>query len=577
MNEPVNEPLRDPLHEALRDPLHEESLHERSGPRFWAQLGPGAGRGRGAGGRTGAGGGARHEDGGRSVPLLEGPLLTLSATGARVWPSGNGASWSPTPLPADVIESAATMAQRHDAVSIVDHGDRVELHGGISGAVPVYVDLTGEVVSASSSIASLLRRRRTITPDWDGWAQMLASGAPLDGRTTVDGIRRLRPWERITVDRQGRVTADDSGWPWLEHTPQPGATLEPVAESLSTAVAELVERDRPAPLLSGGWDSRILTALACRHAGAAELTARTTSSDTGTVMEELVASTVAEHLGIRHRLLMPRRDQVGADIARFAEAVDHQTSFHVWFVPVQRDLAPGSGTVLDGLGGGLFLGGAFPDPPGTGGSDLDSRFDRLTHYLSAAPAVLARPVIDAVRDRTRAGFEPVAAPLAGHPFAPTFTAYLNRTLPGISLAPYGLLASSAPVATPFLDDRVVSAALRLPPAQHADGQLYPQLLRRFDPRLAALPTAEQLAPWPRPHPRRISSPEGVRSIRELVLAEPVRGLISDELAAAPPERWSHLLSTTGSQHLLRGLAVMSLWFTRHREVLTSDDVRELST
>lgn len=538
--------------------------HERTGPRFRAHLGPGAED--------------RARDGGEQTELLlDRPALSLRASGARVWPSGRGASWSPAPLPQRVTEAAATMAQRHDAVSLVDHGDRVELHGGISGAVPVFVDLRGPGVTASSSITPLLRGRRDLTPDWDGWAQMLAAGAPLDGRTTVEGIRRLRPWERITVDQHGRVTTDASDWPWLEHTPRAGATPEPAFDALEAAVAELAERDRPAPLLSGGWDSRVLTALACRHTGAARLSARTTSSDTGTVMEELIAAEVSEHLGIGHRLLMPRRDQVGADIARFAETVDHQTSFHVWFVPIQRDLGPDSGTVMDGLGGGLFMGGAFPDPPGAAGSDLDRRFHRLTRYLDAAPAVLAPWVIEAVRDRTRAGFEPVAASLVDHPFAPTLTAYLHRTLPGISLAPYGLLASATSVVTPFLDDRVVSAALELPRHEHADGQLYPQLLRRLDPRLAAVPTAEQLAPWPRPHPRRISSPEGVRAVRDLVLAEPVRSLVSEELAAASPARWSRLLSSTGPQHLLRGLAVMSLWFARHREHLTTGDVRELSS
>lgn len=536
---------------------------QRTGPRAYGRLGS-----------DGAGRLAQMDAGLQRV--LDSPLVALWATGAVAWPDDTGASWSPTPLPSQLTGPARVVAREHDAVSVIEHEDRVELHGGVSGAVPVYVDATEGEVLFSSSIEPLVRTRAAIEPDWDGWAQMLAAGGPLGGRTTVAGISRLRPWERVTVDREGRVSTDASQWPWLDYAPASGATLTAVGEHLEAAVAQLAGRGRLAPLLSGGWDSRILATLAHRYTEG-PLTARTTSSDTGTVMEELIAAKVAAHLGLDQRVLMPHRDQLGADVARFAAAVDYQTSFHVWFVPVQRDLHPGSGTALDGLGGGLFLGGAFPDPAGGDMSVLDRRFNRLTHYLREAEAVLAPKVIHKIRDRTRTGFEEVARPLLEHPFASTFTAYLNRTLPGISLAPYGLLAASTTVATPFLSDRVVAAALQLPPHLHQDGQLYPRLLGRLDPYLAELPTAEQLAPWPRPHPRRIASAEGARQIRDLVLTEPVRELIADDLAAADLPRWQTLLSTTRSQHLLRGLAVMSLWYKAHEGVLGGQGVAELAS
>lgn len=515
---------------------------------------------------------ARMTDPGRRV--LDSSYAALAGDGAVAWPDGNGASWSPTPLPAMLEGSSPAIARGYDAVSVAQHAQITELHAGVSGAVPLYVDTSDNEVHFGSSLAPLLDTRSTIAPDWDGWAQMLAAGGPLGGRTTIAGIRRLRPWERIRVDRAGHISSDTSGWPWLEYAPAAGAGLDAVGDQLEAAVAEMAQRGRLAPLLSGGWDSRILATLARRSAPDQALTARTTSSDTGTVMEELIAAKVAEHLGMDHRVLMPRRDQLGADLSQFAAAVDHQTSFHVWFVPVQRDLDAQAGTVLDGLGGGIFLGGAFPDPVGDG-SVIDRRFGRLTHYLQEGHKVLAPAVIEKIRDRTRTGFEQVAAPLAGHPFASTFTAYLNRTLPGISLAPYGLLAASTSVATPFLDDRMVAAALQLPPHLHQDGALYPKLLSRFDAPLAQLPTAEHLAPWPRPHPRRIASAEGAAQIRDLVLRDPVRELVCPELAVADLNRWITLLSTTRPQHLLRGLAVMALWFSAHEDALGGAGVAEL--
>ena len=507
--------------------------------------------------------------------VLHTPRVHLTGRGAVPWADGTGASWSPAPLPQTLNGPADRIARRHDALSVVDHGDSAELHAGVSGAVPVYVRTGDDGVRFSSAIQQLVAADRAIRPDWDGWAQMLATGAPLDGRTTVAGVRRLRPWERVRVDDRGQVSATHANWPWLDVTPSGRATAEQVGAALSAAVQEIGDRTPLAPMLSGGWDSRILTVLAGLHSSE-QVVARTTSSDTGTVMEELIAAKVAEHIGVDHRILMPRRDQFGDDLHRFAEAVDHQTAFHIWFVPVQRDLHPASGTALDGLGGGLFLGGTFADLSSSDQSALDQRFGRLTRYLQAAPAVLSPQAISTIRDRTRAGFETVAAPLADHPFADTFTAYLNRTVPGISHAPYGLLAASTTVATPFLDHRVVTAALQIPADHHRGGRLYPKVLTRFHPQAASIPTAQELVPWPRPHPRRTSAPESARTVRDLVLTEPIRPLVADHLATADLAHWSRLLSTTGGQHLLRSLAVMALWFDHHRTRLGGVDAGELA-
>src|SRR5690606_39645875 len=138
-----------------------------------------------------------------------------------------------------------------------------------------------------------------------------------------------------------------------------------------------------------------------------------------------------------------------------------------------------------------------------------------------------------------------ATPLLDHHRGATWTAYLARTVPGISLAPYGLLSSRAPVATPFLDDRVVAAAMAID--DHTDGRLYPEVMRRLDPALAALATAADLTPWPRPHPRRITSAASAAVIRDLVVAPTTRPLVDDNLAAAPIERWREVLGTRGGQ------------------------------
>ncbi len=540
---------------------------QRIGPRVVGRLGA-------SDHRTPDSGDSRAQTGtdavGRLPVVLDRHEATVHATGARAWADGRGVSWAPHPLPGEVPASAAQNASGHDALSVGVDDEGGYLQAGISGATPIYVSEHQAGLSFASSISALTQGRALIDPDFDGWAQMLATGAPLGGRTTVAGVQRLQPCERARVSADGRVHRERGQWPWLDIEPGGSGSVQDVAQALAGRVNDLAARGPLAPLLSGGWDSRILTTLAHRAQGEA-LTGRTTSSDTGTVIEELVAAQVAQRLRIDHRIVAPRADQIADDIDYFATSVDYQTAFHIWLVPLARELDSSTGTVLDGLGGGLFAGGAFPDDAGHQGSVLEHRFARLSHYLGAAPRVLAARAIEPIRERARAGFMTAAKPLVDHPFAATFTAYLNRTLPGISQAPYGLVGSRSPVATPFLDDTVVRTALSLAPELHSGGRLYPQILAQFDQGLANLPTAQDLSPWPRPHPRRISSLAAATHIRELVLAPQVRMLVNDELASAPVQTWRELLSNTGAQHLLRSLAVMSLWFIEHQSALAGQD------
>ncbi len=489
------------------------------------------------------------------------------------------------PLPSSLPDTAAEVARRCDAFSLVVDGGEAHLHAGISGAVPIYVDdgapsghgSAGGAVHFCSRVEPLARTRSgALRPDWDAWAHVLAAGGPLDGRTTFEGIHRMQPWSRIGVHQGSDPELTTAGWPWLD-VPSAGPAdetrLDAVRDALAAAVTELGSRVPLTSLLSGGWDSRILATLAVR-ASSGPVRAWTTSSDTGTVMEELVAAKVAEHLGLPHEVVAPRRDGFAADLDLFARSVDYQTSFHVWLVPLARALVGTKGAVLDGLGGGLFVGGAFGDDD-TDRPVLDKRFDSLARYLDGAEEMLHPRVVAQLRERTRAGFESIAKPLADHPFASTFTAYLTRTLPGISLAPYGLMASSAPVATPFLDDGVVRAALAIPAEKHADGRLYPELLRTLDGELADLPTALDLTSRPRRHPRRVASVEAAEHFRELLTRDPVRRLLAPGLASAEVDVWQGYLNQTRPQHVIRSLATLSLWLEEYRDVLGDIGVDEL--
>lgn len=434
-----------------------------------------------------------------------------------------------------------------------------------AGLPQYYLAEAGEPQRAVESIdAELNATGADFTVDPLGISQMVAGSGPLRGRTLVHGIRRLRPGERLPSEGTHVTTRCSDDWYDVEPDTDDPAALREV-------LRETIRRTPPGrqliSLLSGGWDSRLLLALALEAGDGDRLRAYTTSSDTGTILEELVAAQVAQHVHIPHEITVARRDQFAEDLRFFAAAVDFQTSFHVWLVPIVRAIAERYGSpapplerplVLDGLGGGLFIGGAFADA-GSSSDVLGDRINSGAKYLDGPQRVLKEQVAHRMREHIRADMEPEVRKFLDHPHGHILTAFTTRTWPGIALAPHALMRQAADPITPFIAPEVIREGLRIHPSAHADDRLYAQILSEIDPVLAALPTAQEQVPWPRPHPRRITGIEAIRELRRLLLREPVCELVSPALLAAGPEEWRTLLGTTNGQHLIRGLATLSLW------------------
>lgn len=406
-----------------------------------------------------------------------------------------------------------------------------------------------------------------LTPDWNAWAQILALGAPLVGRTPFSGIHRLQPAELAKHNGSSWVL-EPQRWSWESIEPDWNRGLHDFTEGVTELLGNRIKRIE-GPLnvmLSGGRDSRLLAGLALKSGN--ELTAWTTSSDTGTSLEELIAAKAAATLGIAQRLVPAHHDRFTEDFRTYARTVEYMTSFHVWLIPVAEQLRHRRGTILDGLGGGVFLGGGFPDPPELSDSTatiqqtVDARFARLARYLDAANQVLAPGVAADLTDRTRADFDPIAYRFADHPNGATLTAYLTRTLPGISLAPCRVLASAQPTAVPIMDEDVIATALSVPNTAKAEGAWYPHLLAAVDRRLADLPTAADLT-GRRQHIRRGASYAAAQWYRSLIVNSPVGALLSERMITSDTREWSEQLSKTRPQHLIRGLALLALWLEEY--------------
>lgn len=449
-----------------------------------------------------------------------------------------------------------------------------------SGVEPVFLSRPGDTPVRAGHLSELINHLgptdAPLIPDWDAWAEILALGAPLAGRTPFAGIHRLQPAESARVEGQRwQVTAE----PWAWESVEVDLDLEPqtvTGEVLDALRASITRLNGPLnPMLSGGRDSRLLTALAAQHTD--DLTAWTTSSDTGTTLEELVAARVAGVLGVRQLIVPGHHDRFADDVLSYARTVDFMASFHIWLMPVADELRQHPGTILDGLGGGVFLGGGFPDSPEVLDSSpsplrlVDTRFARMARYLDAADDILAPGLADELIDRSRADFDPIARTYAEHPNGATLTAYLTRTLPGISLAPSRVLGGAQPTVMPIMDDDVITLALRVPHQSKLDGIWYPDLLAHADDRLTDMLTAADLT-GRRQHVRRGASRAAAEWYRNLMLNSPVAELLSERMRTAETPEWSDQLAKTKPQHLIRGLAMLALWLNEYGNRLDSTEI-----
>ncbi len=487
----------------------------------------------------------------------------LLASGHVLGPSGW--AWSHAPLPttaagdldrARITEDAATIAQRPDG--------GIEVRTGISGAQGLYVHLdpdSGEVAIASLPTALVDADVAPSIADWDAWAEIIASGGGFGGRTPFRHVRRLQPTDALVIGAHGTPMIEPRAWEWFDEVPEGSATLDDIADALDHVVARIADRAPLHVLLSGGWDSRVLAALAARHDPGAS--AWTTSKDAGTAWEELIARRVARELHLSHRIQQPDAAAFADDMVDYSRTVGYQTSYHVWLNHLVRGLQRRAGTVLDGLGGGVFFGGAFPPTFGLG-SAHERRFAQSIRYLRSAPGVLRPEVEEQLTERVRAGFDEVTRPLVGHREVDALSAYLIRTLPGISLGPFGLVARYARTATPFLAHRVVRASAAIPAKDRRDRRLYPALLRRIAPTVADLPTAQEPPPRDRRRPQRGASVRTATAMRASLTAHAVGELLHPDLRHAEVKVWQRHLESKADQHVLRSLWMLALWLDRYR-------------
>ncbi|MGH8836715.1 MAG: asparagine synthase-related protein [Actinomycetes bacterium] len=178
-----------------------------------------------------------------------------------------------------------------------------------SGAEPVFYAETPEraVVGNRALLVHLVAHPPGPMPDLVGLAGVFNAGYCVTDRTAFQGVRVLGAGRTLRVSSAGLALADHD-------VVGPGVTAVQIADALLDSVAPVAALNRPVSLgLTGGRDSRLVAALLTR-AGAL-VTARTSGLPDDP--DVVVATQVAEVLGIRHRVGPPMGAQVSDSTVTF--------------------------------------------------------------------------------------------------------------------------------------------------------------------------------------------------------------------------------------------------------------------
>jgi asparagine synthetase B (glutamine-hydrolysing) len=153
---------------------------------------------------------------------------------------------------------------------LIAHGDTVHVFVDHVGSRALfYTSIRGGALACAPEVAPLVALGADASPDPANAVQFLANGRFFAGATVLRGVAQLRPGEQLTW-RAGAI--ERRSWSRYVLSPREDfdaeSALAILGATLRRVIIEKFERaDRPALLLSGGYDARFIFYTVARHVG----------------------------------------------------------------------------------------------------------------------------------------------------------------------------------------------------------------------------------------------------------------------------------------------------------------------
>jgi hypothetical protein len=506
----------------------------------------------------------------RSILLLRGEASEWIGDTTR------GYCWSPGSTVKDGIRSWRDASRRGAPGLVIDRPLR-GLHSSVCGLEPLYWMRDGDAVYFCTRIHPLVATApHSLSVDWEAWAQIILFGYPLAPSTPFVEVRRLEPFTLLGEEGHGVTTTVDE-WPWLDAGSRSSDEVAGmVVEEARASVASVDGRRIVCPL-SGGWDSRLLLSLLAERNGS-YLSAWTIEPDSGDANEAAFARAVADRLGVQHSTAEASPRNYWEYVYRCAELTDYQCSIHGWMLPLIERLGAEDGTIVDGIGGDIWIKGLFLTDAIVHAPASEEAFSLLRGRLArerTASKLFRRRPLGGLLSSARAGFDRSTQRFRDHPAGPSLAAFRTRTACGVSHAPESLFGAIRPVATPLITDGLIQAAIAAPPVDKLHGALYAKVLERVDRSVARLPSTNDPGYKKRSNGRHWATPRARRGYIEALCRSPLRPWFSDDLETALAAGSLRQIPVPGKARMLAAVATFEPWERRYRHCLRDVDPSEL--
>jgi asparagine synthetase B (glutamine-hydrolysing) len=411
-----------------------------------------------------------------------------------------------------------------------------------------------------------------LNTDWQAWASIIGLTFPPGDSTPFLEVRRVTAAQAWHGHRGGIRTSTFEP-SWLSVEPTERVTPVDAVEAVARQVAAV--GTRPTVLLSGGWDSRLLAIIA-RHRWR-RIRAWTTSNDDGHDYDIAIAQRVADTLKLKHRIFVPGAEAWRDEHVTVYRRLEFQTTHHIWFMPLVRQIHRRDRLLVDGLAGDVLFKSLFVTLDVAETTDSSLRWRKLWDHLEQRRVrqrdLLAPGVSSTLEAMSREAFGSVVRRFDGHPAAATLSVLHTRTARAIASSPQWLLGPEVEVRVPFVHPEVITTALQVPVRLKAGGEFYRQMLRSASPVAASLPSTNDSSPrGRRGHVRQSSSDALQAMVRPILADEGTLRLLSPELrlALSRPDMLAVIARSTRGLRLLQGMNLLGEWRTTYAAKLADN-------
>jgi asparagine synthase (glutamine-hydrolysing) len=379
----------------------------------------------------------------------------------------------------------------HLAATFDGHGT-LTVATDVLGMFPIYYHSAEDAVLAASHLP-LLQAHESFRPALDpmGLIGLLLTGGLVDGRTLYRGVKRLAPGHVLRAS-PGRDPEEVRHYAVPVSTIHHDAPFPECAHRLHDALVRSCRRHvlpetPPTLMLSGGLDSRLLAGLLARQGVTATAFTLGAPSD----IEFTCARAVAEELRLPHTLVPEDARPVPLERRIRWEGVTSSLAIEEGDLAAIAARFPSpllTGYVMDAVVGGSHIDWCY-----------DTELDRCSHerffarvnaYGLPVEALrrLLRPewagdCVQAVRDAVRRSYDAAGDDELSRAWqfdlAHRQRYWVGQVLPTVAFGAWPCL--------PALDREVLEVAGGVPLGLLAERRLEIEVLKRFYPRLAALP------------------------------------------------------------------------------------------